>query len=282
MTREERLKNDCIKLNVPYIIPQPNATKSEDNQRINILRRRIADERGKRLCAAKILQKFCGSTSNPPFQRSTSFTRDVKSFGGTTASQGSRRPTLDHVFQASRRAHAATSQMVAADLPQRRHSLLGTIPTTIFVPSFGTAITPSVSTQIESLDHARRTPSQIPDNVKSEPLPPATECTRSERNMKKRSLRHDANDNNEEQPESRLRGTIEDMNCGGDPIDQPSCKASSNAMTLLELCTLKNGVGGRICLEASDSSSAQSSWIPCVSTIPPKKRKCLPKSREGT
>lgn len=281
MSREERLKNDCNKLNVPYILPQPNATTSEDNQRINILRRRIADERGKRLCAAKIIQKLRGSTPNPPSHRSTSSTKGDTSFR-TVAYQGMSLSILDHVMQASPRcAQAVTSQNVATDLPQR-HFRRGTVPTTIFVPSCGTANTASASNDGESLDHAIKTPSQIPENVTSEQLSPTTRSTRIKSNMKKRAVRYDDDDSDQEQPESCLRGTIGIIDYVVDPDDQPSCKSSSNAMTLLELCTLNNGAGGPICLDKSDSSSAQSSWMPCVSTLPPKKRKCLPKTRERT
>jgi hypothetical protein len=281
MSREERLKNDCNKLNVPYILPQPNATSSEDNQRINILRRRIADERGKRLCAAKIIHKLRGSSPNPPSHRSTSPPKYDTSFR-PVAYQGLSLSILDHVMQASPRcAQAGTSQNVATDLPQR-HFPWGAVPTTIFVPSCGTANTASASNDGESLDHAIQTPSQIQDNVKREQLLPATQSTRLKRNVKKRAVRYDDDDTDKEQPKSCLRGSIEIINYVVDPDDQASCKSSSNAMTLLELCTLNNGAGGPICLDKSDSSSAQSSWMPCVSTLPPKKRKCLPKSRERT
>ena len=278
MAREERLKNDCDKLNVPYIFPQPNATKNEDDQRINKLRRRIADERGRRLCAAKIIQKLGGNTPNPPSQRLTSSTKCDNSLG-MVRFQLSPLSTLDHLLQASLRANATTSRITAAGLPQR-HSL-GTVPTTIFVPSCEGGTTESAPPIIEPVvDHAIRTPLQIPEETKQDHLPPTTESTKIKGNMKKRTLRRD--DDNERQPESRILGMIGVTNYGGDPDDQPTCKSRLNTMTLLELCTLNNGASGCICLDKPDSSSNQSSCVLCLSTMPPKKRNCLSKSREGT
>jgi hypothetical protein len=54
MKSENMLKKDCLKHGLPYLSPLPCATPSEDQERIALLRKRIANERGKIVFAAKL------------------------------------------------------------------------------------------------------------------------------------------------------------------------------------------------------------------------------------
>jgi hypothetical protein len=59
MKSEDMLKKACVKLGVEYIEPASGATASEDQERIMLLRRMIADERGKLLCTAMLSDRLC-------------------------------------------------------------------------------------------------------------------------------------------------------------------------------------------------------------------------------
>ena len=58
MKIEDMLKKTCRKVGAPYLSPCPDATPAEDQARIMLLHQRIADERGKMLCSAKLSDRL--------------------------------------------------------------------------------------------------------------------------------------------------------------------------------------------------------------------------------
>jgi hypothetical protein len=58
MKSENMLKKAYFKLGLPYLSTLPCTTPSEDQERIIMLQKRIADERGRILCAAKLTDRL--------------------------------------------------------------------------------------------------------------------------------------------------------------------------------------------------------------------------------
>jgi hypothetical protein len=58
MKSEDLLKKACLKLGVNYVPPVAEANEKEEQDRIQSLRRSIADERGKALCTAKLGERL--------------------------------------------------------------------------------------------------------------------------------------------------------------------------------------------------------------------------------
>jgi hypothetical protein len=58
MKSEDLLKKACLKLGVSYVPPVAGASEKEVQDRIQSLRRSIADERGKALCTAKLGERL--------------------------------------------------------------------------------------------------------------------------------------------------------------------------------------------------------------------------------